>query len=228
MKIDFRRVVFTSALFCVGWLFGRVVDSDDAAERIVVMDDSSVEGTGASRTSGLTRAEVEEMIRRARVEPNAPVGDANGSVVVGAELSDVQMEVAPDELANSDDEEASSAETVAQLEAALAAEPVDEEWSYDAELRLEATLQEALADVDPSARLDGVVCGTTFCRANVVSDEGDAYGSTYSAIMNGRFIWHGNGGSVVRSDDSARTQIYVARAGHDLPAVVNPVPGSSI
>jgi len=114
------------------------------------------------------------------------------------------------------------------LDAALMNEAVDETWSYDAEMRLESTLTGALADLDWDARLHSVTCGATFCRANVVSERGDAYGSVYSAIMSGGFSWTGSGGTLVRSDDNTQTHLYVTRTGHSLPPVTNPVPDSSI
>ena len=174
------------------------------------------------RALGVQQAHLErltrDLARSPAAAPNTTVATAAGLPASGAGGEHPAPPAPPSPPAR-----LSEQEVVARLEEAVHGEPVDSQWSRQAEELARARLARTLT----TSRLESVYCGASVCRLETSHPSQEALEQFREQVLMAPepVLWNGAAYSSVQGDARAGTLVtvsYLAREGRPLPALEHP------
>jgi hypothetical protein len=183
---------------------------------------------GASKSRGTTTATAEpppETAAAARAHsprwaelvpplPTPPLPDQGRADNPPAEAAGEPREQAPAPTKSWAD---AKPETLSRLDTRLRAEPVDPGWAP----RAQQTARTVVTELFPGeSRVLSLDCHSTFCRAEIEHGDADVHRQGVDRIRRGAISWSGQFLLTDRDETGrARSLLYLAKQGHELPAL---------
>jgi hypothetical protein len=175
-----------------------------------------------SRALGEQRAQLERLNREV-ARPRASAPELTLALTAGQPASSAGGEQATPSAPPEKPAPPSEQEVVARLEEAVHGEPIDPQWSRQAEELARARLERTLT----TSRLESVHCGATVCRLETSHPNQEALEQFREQVLMAPqpVLWNGAAYSSVQGDARAGTLVtvsYLTREGRPLPALEHP------